>query len=73
MLKRQDKYVLNLTFNTHENEMDVAIKRELTLAELQDMIGSIVENTPTATSFMFTVVRVTHTNEEQERECQSIQ
>jgi hypothetical protein len=72
MLKRQDKYVLHLTFNTYENEMEVSIKRELTLAELQDMIGSIMENTPTATSFIFTVVCVTHTSE-QERECQSIQ
>jgi hypothetical protein len=64
MLSRTDMYKLVLTANADAGgEYDVAIKYEMTLAGLQDMIGSIIEATPQASSFVITVVRVTHTQE----------
>jgi hypothetical protein len=62
---RQDKYVLNVTANcANDVELDASISKEMSLAELQDMIGSIIEHVSQATSFQFIIVRcVTHTNE----------
>jgi hypothetical protein len=53
-----DTFKLMLTANAEAGgEYDVNIKQVMTLAGLQDMIGSIIEATPEASSFLITVVR----------------
>lgn len=57
MQTRIDMYTLMLTANVEAGgEYDVNIKHQMTLAALQDMIGSIIEATPHATSFVIDVV-----------------
>lgn len=63
------EYRVYATANADEyvgGEQNVKIRQELTLAGLQDMIGSIIEGMPLASSFVFTVVRVTHTKEQED-------
>lgn len=56
MLTRHDAYTLVLTANAAVDcEYDVQIKHKMTLPALQDMIGSIIEATPQASSFVICV------------------
>lgn len=65
MLRRHDTYTLQLTANAEAGgEYDVRIEHRMTLIGLQDMIGSIIEATPQASSFLITVVRKTTLVEE---------
>lgn len=57
MQTRHDVYTLELTANAEAGgEYDVKISYKMTLANLQDMIGSIIEATPHASSFVISVV-----------------
>jgi hypothetical protein len=73
MLKREDKYVLSdFIVNLHDISIPhtafrhrLRVNQPSTLAELQDQIGLIIEETPDATSYTFTVVRKSVIQEEE--------
>lgn len=59
MQKREaDMFTLDAIVNLPDgSDYEVHIKHQMTLAGLQDMIGSLIEATPHATSFVFSPVR----------------
>jgi hypothetical protein len=53
-----DMFTLDAIVNLPDgSEYEVKIKHQMTLAGLQDMIGTLVEQVPHATSFVFSPVR----------------
>ena len=58
-----DNYKIHITINLEDREIEADLDTKLTLAELQDMIGEIMEANKPASSFIFTVVRVSHTQD----------
>ena len=66
MKRAIDTYALGITINFEDRECDVRLPDGGSLAQAQDLIAAVIEQYPQATSFLITMVRVTHTFEEHE-------